>query len=45
MIKGKPLEQWQFEVAGGGRVWYAISDVDTTVWITKASARHPNQTK
>ena len=42
---GTPLEQWQYEVAGGGRVWYAISDADSTVWITKASARHPNETK
>ena len=45
VIKGKPLEQWQYEVAGGGRVWYAVSDADTIVWITKASARHPNETK
>ena len=29
VIKGKPLEQWQYEVAGGGRVWYAVSDADT----------------
>lgn len=25
-IKGKGLEQWQFEVTGGGRIWYCIDD-------------------
>lgn len=42
---GDSLEQWQYEVSKGGRVWYAINDTTRVVWITKASARHPNETK
>lgn len=44
-INGAVLEQWQYEISGGGRVWYAVHDSDRVVWITKASARHPNETK
>lgn len=44
-INGTTLEQWQYEISGGGRVWYAVQDSDRMVWITKASARHPNETK
>lgn len=44
-IDGNDMEQWQYELAGGARVWYAIDDAEQTVWITKATARHPNETK
>jgi crotonobetainyl-CoA:carnitine CoA-transferase CaiB-like acyl-CoA transferase len=44
-VNGDILEQWQYEVSGGGRVWYAINDATRVVWITKATARHPNETK
>ena len=44
-VNGEVLEQWQYEIAGGGRVWYGIKDEGRVVWITKASARHPNETK
>jgi hypothetical protein len=44
-VNGELLEQWQYEVSGGGRVWYAINDATRVAWITKASARHPNETK
>lgn len=39
-----PLEQWQYEVTGGGRIWYAIDDDARTLWITRAGAGHPKQT-
>lgn len=45
VIKGETGPQWQYELSGGGRVWYAIDDTNRTVWITKASPRHPNETK
>jgi hypothetical protein len=45
VISGRTLPQWQFELAGGGRVWYAIDETTHTVWITTATARHPNETK
>jgi hypothetical protein len=25
-IKGVPLDQWQYEVTGGGRIWYAVGE-------------------
>jgi hypothetical protein len=42
--KGEPLEQWQYEVTGGGRVWYVIDDVRRTAWITYAGTGHPKTT-
>jgi hypothetical protein len=38
------LEQWRYEVTGGGRVWYAIDEDARTLWITRAGAGHPKQT-
>ncbi|MGO9081642.1 MAG: hypothetical protein ACLQDY_21795 [Streptosporangiaceae bacterium] len=31
--KGEPLERWQYEVTGGGRIWYLIDDARRTAWI------------
>jgi hypothetical protein len=42
--KGEPLEQWQYEVTGGGRVCYVIDDVRRTAWITYAGTGHPKVT-
>ena len=41
---GRILEQRQYEVTSGGRLWYLIDDVKRTVWITYASTRHPKAT-
>ncbi|MER6951280.1 hypothetical protein ABT294_45420 [Nonomuraea sp. NPDC000554] len=43
-IDGLELEQWQYEVTGGGRIWYAIDDAQRVVWITQAGTGHPRQT-
>ncbi|WP_336087694.1 hypothetical protein [Nocardia sp. SSK8] len=43
-VGGVECEQWQFEVTGGGRVWYAIDDSNRTLWITQAGTGHPKQT-
>ncbi|GHF53831.1 hypothetical protein GCM10018790_34600 [Kitasatospora xanthocidica] len=43
-FKGQALERWQFEVTGGGRVWYLIDDVNRTAWITHAGSGHPKAT-
>lgn len=43
-IGGTELEQWQFEVTGGGRIWYAIDDKGKTLWITHAGPGHPRRT-
>ncbi len=39
--KGDSLERWQYEVTGGGRIWYVIDDARRTVWITYAGSGHP----
>jgi hypothetical protein len=43
-IGGLVLEQWQYEVTGGSRVWYAIDDANRTVVMTHAGVGHPKQT-
>lgn len=42
--KGQRLERWQFEVTGGGRIWYLIDDGHRTAWITYAGTGHPRET-
>lgn len=43
-VDGVELEQWQYEVTGGGRLWYAIDDERRTIWITQAGTGHPRET-
>jgi hypothetical protein len=44
-INGQAMEQWQYEVTGGGRLWYCIDDRRRTVWLTEASPGHPKATE
>jgi hypothetical protein len=43
-VGGAALEQWQYEVTGAGRIWYAVDDDARTLRITRAGAGHPKQT-
>ena len=43
-FKGQKLEQWQYEVTGGGRVWYCIDDESHRVLLTLAMTGHPKET-
>jgi hypothetical protein len=43
--KGESLELWQYEVTGGGRIWYMIDDARRTAWITYAGTGHPEATE
>ncbi|MFB7128707.1 MULTISPECIES: hypothetical protein [unclassified Kitasatospora] len=43
-FKGQALECWQYEVTGGGRIWYLIDDANRTAWITYAGVGHPKAT-
>ncbi|MFI6130994.1 hypothetical protein [Micromonospora sp. NPDC051141] len=43
--KGQDLERWQYEVTGGGRIWYLIDDERRTLWLTYAGAGHPRATE
>jgi hypothetical protein len=39
------LEQWQYEVTGGGRIWYVVDPAGRTVYLTLASTKHPKATE
>jgi hypothetical protein len=41
---GVRLEQWQYEVTSGARVWYLLNHETHTVWLVYASPRHPRET-
>ncbi len=42
--RGVDMEQWQYEVTGGGRIWYCIDDGHRTIWMTDCSVGHPKAT-
>jgi hypothetical protein len=44
-VNGAKMEQWQYEVTAGGRLWYCIDDKAKTVWLTGAYAGHPKATE
>ena len=44
-VNGVDLEQWQYEVTTGGRLWYCIDDKAKTVWLTDAHVGHPKATE
>jgi hypothetical protein len=43
-FKGQELERWQYEVTGGGHIWYLIDNATRTAWITYAGTGHPKAT-
>lgn len=43
-VRGKTLEQWQYEVTAGGRIWFGVDRDRKIVWITYASTKHPKAT-
>ncbi len=45
LINGEPLEQWQHEVTGAGRLWYCIDDARRIVSLTNATPGHPKATE
>lgn len=44
MIGGTELPQWQYEVTGGGRIWYCPDAARRIVHLTRASCGHPKET-
>lgn len=44
-VGGREIEQWQYEVTGGGRIWYCIDDERRVVYLTLAIIGHPRQTE
>ncbi|MGH2707051.1 MAG: hypothetical protein ACRDJF_10435 [Actinomycetota bacterium] len=45
LVNSETLEQWQYEVTGGGRLWYCIDDKQSVVWLTDAIPGHPKRTE
>ncbi|MFD7639403.1 hypothetical protein ACFV4P_01995 [Kitasatospora sp. NPDC059795] len=43
-FKGQELERRQYEVTGGGRIWYLLDDAGRTAWITYAGTGRPKAT-
>jgi hypothetical protein len=44
VVRGRSLEQWQYEVTGAARIWYCPDDAPRIVHITRASTGHPKET-
>lgn len=42
---GVEMEQWQYEVTAGGRIWYLVDTELRTLWLKYASTRHPKPTE
>ncbi|GGM13884.1 hypothetical protein GCM10012279_35130 [Micromonospora yangpuensis] len=42
--KGEVCERWQYEVTGGGRIWYLVDDSRRVAWLTYAGTGHPRET-
>jgi len=43
-LAGSALDQWQYEVTAGGRIWYCPEPDRRIVWVTHAGTGHPKQT-
>jgi hypothetical protein len=44
-VQGVALDQWQYKVTGGGRIWYAIDDAQQTLLVkSETGPRHPKAT-
>lgn len=41
---GVRMAHWQYEVTGGGRIWYYIDVANHTVWLDYAGLGHPKAT-
>lgn len=44
-VRGRALEQWQYKVTDGGRVWYCPDPDNHIVWVVAATTGHPKATE
>jgi hypothetical protein len=44
-VSGRMLEQWQYEVTSGGRIWYCPDPDKRITWVVAASTAHPKLTE
>lgn len=43
-VHGTTLDQWQYEVTAGGRIWYCPDVHKGIVWVVAATTGHPKAT-
>jgi hypothetical protein len=43
-IGGVEMEQWQYDISSGARLWYCIDSPNRIVWLTLAALGHPRAT-
>lgn len=43
-VGGRTLDQWQYEVTAGGRIWCCPDPDRRVVWVVPAGAGHPKPT-
>lgn len=44
-VGGRTLDQWQYEVTAGGRIWFCPDEQRRIVWVVAASTGHPKATE
>lgn len=44
-LNGRELEQWQYEVSSGARIWYCPDPDRAIVWIVHAGSGHLERTE
>jgi len=45
VVGGRVLDQWQYEITAGGRIWYCPDPDKRIVWLVLTSAAHPKTTE
>ena len=43
-IAGSEMDQWQYDIASGARLWYCVDPEKRIVWLTLAAMGHPRST-
>ena len=44
-IAGVEMEQWQYDISSGARLWYCVDWANRIVWLTLAAMGHPRATE
>ncbi len=44
LIEGVELEQWQYDISSGARLWYCVDHDRRIIWLTLAAMGHPRAT-
>lgn len=44
-IQGVEMDQWQYDISSGARLWYCIDVDNHIIWLTLAASGHPRATE